>query len=265
MNRISKSRRPTASRVGLGAAMFLLAALVVPASSWAQGSFAETESWEFTLAPYLLFPHMNGRLAIGDTEADVDVGPGDIFERLDFGAMLYLELANQDWSVALDVIYMNLGERGMTPITGRDIEVDLKQTAVQAQALRRVAAWAEVGLGGRLSSIDGTLTIEPGEILPGTERIKTETWLDLLIAARFVIPDAGKWDVGVRGDIGGFGIGSDFAWQVFPFAGYRFSRLFELLLGYRAIGMDYESGEGETLFVYDMSIFGPQIGFLFRF
>ena len=74
-----------------------------------------------------------------------------------------------------------------------------------------------------------------------------------------------KWQLGVMGDVGGFGISSDFAWHVFPFVGYRFSRLFELRAGYRAIGMKYEKGEGEDYFLYDMTTFGPQLGFMFRF
>jgi hypothetical protein len=31
----------------------------------------------------------------------------------------------------------------------------------------------------------------------------------------------------------GFGIGSEFAWQVQAYAGYRFSRLFQITGGYR--------------------------------
>ncbi len=50
-----------------------------------------------------------------------------------------------------------------------------------------------------------------------------------------------------------------------PFAGYRFSNLFELVLAYRALGMDYETGSGAELFAYDVVTFGPEIGFLFHF
>ena len=43
------------------------------------------------------------------------------------------------------------------------------------------------------------------------------------------------------------------------------SSLFELVLAYRALGMDYETGNGADLFVYDLVTFGPEIGFLFHF
>ncbi len=31
------------------------------------------------------------------------------------------------------------------------------------------------------------------------------------------------------------------------------------------MGMDYETGSGTDLFVYDMTVFGPEIGFVFHF
>ncbi len=130
----------------------------------------------------------------------------------------------------------------------------------------RAATWAEIGIGGRFNSLKGGLFVAPGEIvLPGIDVSETKNWFDPLIAARLTAPLESKWHLGISGDVGGFGIGSDFAWQVFPFVGYRFSRLFELALGYRALGMDYKTGSGDELFVYDMVIFGPQLGLVFRF
>ena len=102
-------------------------------------------------------------------------------------------------------------------------------------------------------------------MLPGIDVSQTKTWFDPLIAARFTAPFESRFQLGIKGDFGGFGIGSDYAWQVFPFVGYRFSNLFELGAGYRAIGMKYETGSGTDLFIYDMVIFGPQIGLVFHF
>jgi anti-sigma factor RsiW len=92
-----------------------------------------------------------------------------------------------------------------------------------------------------------------------------QTWFDPGLGVRLSAPDAGRWHLSLQGDIGGFGIGSDFAWQVYPIVGYRFSDLFEVAGSYRAISMDYTSGEGSDKFVYDLTTFGPQAGLLFRF
>jgi hypothetical protein len=68
-------------------AVFLAGSVHVVA---AQSSAAEEDDpgWNFVVAPYLLFPHMNGQTSIRGRPVDVDIGPGDIFDNLDFGAML---------------------------------------------------------------------------------------------------------------------------------------------------------------------------------
>lgn len=240
-----------------------LLGLVVPHGAAAQDTSPDG-LWEFTVAPYLLFPHMDGDVTIRGIPVEVDVGPGDIFERLDFGVMLYFEAANPDWAFTLDLLYMNLGETGQLPVSERVAEADMKQLALEVRGMRRLASWAEVGVGGRLNVLEGGLFVEEGEVLPGIDVSQTKTWFDPLIAARFIAPLT-RWQLGVSGDIGGFGIGSDLAWQVYPFVGYRFSRLFALAAAYRWLGMDYETGSGTDMFRYDMVTFGPEIGFLFHF
>ena len=249
--------------IGMAAAVAGLAmTMVCPAHA----QEVDEDRWGLTVAPYFVFPNMSGQAGIGDVVVDVDASPGDVFDKLQFGFMLFLEMSNQDWAVGVDGLYMNLGQEGHTPILGREAEADMKQLAIQTNILRRVAAWAEVGLGVRLNSIESGLMVAPGEIvLPGIDVTVKNTWLDPLIAARFTIPMESKWHLGFQGDIGGFGISSDFAWQVFPFVGYRFSQVFELGAGYRAIGMKYETGSGDDYFLYDVVIFGPQLGIILRF
>lgn len=230
----------------------------------AQEPTGDANRWEFIVAPYLLLPHMDGSLTVRGNPIDVDVGPGDIFKRLDFGAMLYLEATNRDWAFTLDLLYMNLGETGQLPVSGRVAEADMKQLGLEVTGMRRIASWAEVGVGGRLNVIKGGLFVEEGQVLPGIDVSQTKTWLDPLIAARFVAP-LNRWRLEVSGDIGGFGIGSDLAWQIYPLVGYRFSKLFELSAAYRWLGMDYETGSGTDMFRYDMVTFGPEIGFVFHF
>jgi hypothetical protein len=47
--------------------------------------------------------------------------------------------------------------------------------------------------------------------------------------------------------------------------GYRFSDLLQTSLGYRYISMDYDEGDGEDRFLYDMDTFGfvARVGFNF--
>ncbi len=69
----------------------------------------------------------------------------------------------------------------------------------------------------------------------------------------------------VRGDLGGFGLGSNFTWQIEPLLNWHFSQLGSLQGGYRWLSTDYETGSGNTLFRYDMLKQGFQLGVTFHF
>lgn len=245
--------------------LLILCLVMFGAPIGAQAAQDDADGWEFVVAPYVLFPHMNGEATIRGIAVEVDLGPSDVFENLDFGAMLYLEMANTDWAITLDGLYMDLGAAAELPVSGRTGNANVKQWALEAKGLRRVAEWAELGIGARLNSIDMGLFVEAGMVLPEIDVSGKQTWFDPLIAARLMAPLENRWSLGVSGDIGGFGVGSSFAWQVLPFAGYRFTRVFQLVLAYRALGANYETGSGTDLFVYDLVTFGPEIGFVFHF
>ena len=225
----------------------------------------DADGWDFVVAPYLLLPHMNGDVNVAGTPSEVDVGPGDIFENLDFGAMLYLEMANPNWAITVDGYYVDLGVAADIPESGQTADVGVKQLMLEGAGLWRASEWAELGIGARLNSIKGSLFAEALGPAPEIDESSKHTWFDPVIVARLMAPLENRWRLGVRGDIGGFGIGSSFTWQVRPFAGYRFGSLFELLLAYRVLGVDYETGSGADLFAYDVVTFGPEIGLLFHF
>ena len=58
-----------------------------------------------------------------------------------------------------------------------------------------------------------------------------------------------------RGDIGGFGVGSDLMWQAEAALGFQLTRSIFAELGYRALSLDYEK-DGLT---YDTITHGPQV------
>jgi len=236
-------------------------------TSFAQEPLEEEKGWDFIVAPYVLFPSMNGNVAVKGIPVDVSVNAGDIFSNLDFGAMLYFEARNDKWAITFDGLYMDLSKKGVTPVLERDLKAEVSQLGLTMMGMYRLNSWAEVGIGGRLNSIGSKLDIAPGEIvLPGQDFSMNNTWFDPLIVARAMTRfNEDKWRLGLFVDLGGFGVGSDFAWEIHPFAGYQFSELFEMALAYRWLDMKYETGSGSTQFLYDMTTSGPELGFVFHF
>jgi hypothetical protein len=231
----------------------------------AQQETNSSDGWNFVVAPYVLFPYMNGFVAVRGNESAVAVGPGDIFSNLNIGAMIYAEGRTADWAVMVDILYMDLEETGEGPIFGRRIDTNVKQLMMEVTGMRRITPSFELGVGLRVNSIDGALLVQEGIILPELDVSGTQTWIDPFIAARLEAQLEDPWRLGIRGDIGGFGISSDFTWQLYPYFGHRFSKLFEMVLAYRWLGINYSTGSGNDRFEYDMTNFGPEFGFLFHF
>jgi hypothetical protein len=235
-------------------ALALLAPPVVP--GLAAQSPAPAPAREWRVSPYLIFPHMNGTTGVGPVDAEVDASPSDVFENLQFGAMLVVELRSGEWAVAFDGIYMDLGKDGERLPS----EVSVYQAALELAVFRRVAPWAEVVAGGRVNLMGGSAV---GPL--GQEFETDKSWFDPFVGTRLTAAGGERWTFVLRGDIGGFGVGSDLAWQVHPTAEYRLSRTVSLTGGYRVIGVDYEEGSGAERFAYDVRTFGPELGVVLHF
>lgn len=237
--------------------------------TYAQDTTVTKSKWKFLAEPYLMFPNMNGTIGLSTLpDASLDLSPGDILNHLQMGAMVYLEAHNDKWAVSSDLLYMKLGE-DLTPnkIVNKG-DATMKETVWEAAGMYRVIPWLEVGAGLRLYSINTVLNInyKTGALFDTarTESL-TKTWVDPVIITRITAPLKGKCLLQLRADVGGFGIGSKFAWQIQADAGYKFSKLFQATVGYRYIDVDYESGSGSDRFLYNIATFGPTVRFAFNF
>jgi hypothetical protein len=202
------------------------------------------------------------------TDAEVNADAGDIFSNLQIGAMLYFEAHNDHWAITSDLLYMDLkqdieGKRGI--VSG---EAGAKQFVWELAGLKKLRPWLEAGIGFRIINIEYDLEMQVNASVPGgagpRSKSISETWVDPVIIGRLKFP-AKKWLFQLREDVGGFGIGSDFTWQIHPDISYRFSKLFEMSIAYRVIGIDYENGTVSDRFKYDVDTYGPEIKFGFHF
>ncbi|MDT0553419.1 hypothetical protein [Urechidicola vernalis] len=239
----------------------LLCSLLINAQDSNINSSSDENQRTFLVEPYLMFPNMSGVNQIKRLPAvEVDANPGDIFGQLKFGGMLYFETTKNDWTLSSDFLYMHLAmgvEEGLLVQSG---ELVLKELLFEVSGLKRVTNWLEVGVGVRMISLkeDMELQLKVGAIGQITGGL-TETWFDPVVILRSNGSFNEQWFYKLRGDLGGFGIGSDFTWQIQAYVGYNFSEKFHLSLGYRNIDIDYENGADTDYFKYDMSTFGPNL------
>lgn len=198
---------------------------------------------------------MSGSTTLRGREAEVDVSASDIFSNLQFGAMGLFVARKGSWGFGSDVIWMALGT------TVREINVDFNQGAFAFYGLRRLGPAADLTFGLRVNTLQGELDFKR----LGVAVDQDKTWVDPLVGVTLRTPSERRVVVRVYTEIGGFGLGSDFAWQVFPTVGIRLGTAGSLEFGYRWLDIDYESGDGNERFGWDMLSQGPVIGFGFRY
>ena len=88
--------------------------------------------------------------------------------------------------------------------------MDFNQGAFAFYGLRRLGAAADVTFGMRMNTLQGKLKFKGPEI--GISQNKN--WVDPLVGLILRSPPDRRFLVGLYSEIGGFGLGSDFAWQI---------------------------------------------------
>lgn len=233
--------------------------------------YSSKNKWAFKVEPYMMFPYMKGDVAVRNLPAaSIDANMGEIFNKLQLGLMLNIEAGNDKWTITSDVIYMDLTQ----DINEGDVinsgEIGATQIAWELAGMRKVLPWLEVGVSGILNTLSNELNVNINNPGPGSGTTDksgdiSKSWVEPMIVTRIQSSPDKTLIYQFKGEIGGFGIGSDFAWQAEVDAGFHFSKLFQITAGYRIISLDYETGSGENLFVYDVDTFGPVIRLGFNF
>ena len=146
-------------------------------------------------------------------------------------------------------------------VTVRDTNVDFNQGAFAFYGRRRLGPAADFTFGMRVNTLQGKLKFKG----PDIQVEKDKTWVDPIVGLALHSPLESRFLLRLYAEIGGFGLGSDFAWQIFPSIGFRITESVSLEFGYRWLDVDYSSGEGNELFGYDVLTQGPLGGIGFRF
>jgi hypothetical protein len=92
-------------------------------------------------------------------------------------------------------------------------------------------------------------------------------WVDPFVGARIRHQLAPGKEVMLEGDVGGFGVGSDFSWQLVGTYGFDtslFGTPFHAVIGYRALSVDFSENGRFGKNGIDFVQHGPIMGVTFR-
>ncbi len=232
--------------------------LVLGASAAFAGETHKESNWDFNLAPlYLWMVDMEGDMGIGPIDATgLNVDFGTIFDNLEAVFTFHFEgVHRSNWGFFLDYSYIDIS--ASTTL----LSIDFTSILAEAGGYYRIGNGPHTFdfLGGvRYTKLESDITFTALPKLSGTE-----DWVDPIVGHRYMYNFNNKWKLNLRGDIGGFGAGSDFTWNAIGLIQFQPWKYAAILAGYRALYQDYESGTGADRFKYDMRLSGPVLALNF--
>ncbi len=281
LRRTPMTRRPF-RKAWLTGALF---AATCMAPAWAQESLPEgqasADGWQFSVAPYIWGVMINGDVTIAGAETSVDTGLVEIIEESDsiFAFLGHFEVMKGNFGAYLDTTYMDVHVD--SDIGVFDVDSDLRTLFMDVGAFYRVGEWPlgaqpsggdgrhlrlDLTAGARYTDLKVDLDLSVGALSTSLDNGKN--WIDPIVGGRVIADLTDRLVLVARSDIGGFGAGSDFTWNVIANLGYRFE-LFGApavaLGGYRALYQDFEEGSGLNKFAWDIWVHGPIIALNVKF
>lgn len=262
----------------------------------------DPDAWRFQSALYGWAIGVSGNMTARGQTVDVNANFFQVLDKSDSLAafMGYFEADKGKVGFYTDIVWTKLGfDKSLVsyrnPLPGvqlsatTNVALTTTMTIIEAGGLYELAHWQHApgsftaldGLVGFrywnntadlnlniIASLDVTaLGIERGRTFSIARNGGLE-WIDPVIGLRLRHQFTPSAHLMVRGDVGGFGLASQFAWQAaavynysWQFSGYSLGAL----LGYRALGVSYVRGSGSDTNGVDAVLHGPLIGFNIRF
>lgn len=245
--------------------LFLGTCLLLP-------TFANAQDWSQQFELYGILASIDGETSMGRvTGAEIDVDFDAILENLEMAGMMHYEAHHKSgWGVSLDYGFMDLG----SDISGRRggvTDISVKQVIFEGLAIRRFQledGLLDYTVGVRWWDNEIDVSVDPA-VLPGSFEVEIdEDWVDVVVGVRWLNNLNENWKFLLQGDVGGFGLESDFTGRVQVGALYQMKDKWVLDVKYIATWVDYENDETEGqpgYFAYDTVTHGPVIGVIYQF
>ena len=220
--------------------------------------FPETETpsqWDFSLRPYLFLSGLAGSVTAGPVTLPINSGFGDLVDHLRIGGFLAFTAEKEKWGFYADFQYISLVGKS----TGRiDAALELENLIAEADVSFRPGNTPTLKFmaGVRLYTVEQTLSFREEEL----PQVGT-TVIDPILGAHGVWELNDRWDFELRGDIGGFGVSSEFTYQLLALFHWDISNSINVPFGYRILSYQIQTGD----IWMDTRMSGLVLGLDFRF
>lgn len=230
------------------------------AAQTASTSASKSDSdWHLTVSPYLWFPGVHGGIGVDDRFAAIHVSAGDLLSHFRFGLMGTIEPRYKRIVMPLDIIWVRLGDDKALADLGTVANLKGSEFILTQKVGYRVIDTERLKIDGLAgfrywhfgSSVSFTTTSD--------NYSGSQNWVDPLVGGRITGILTPKIEITVAGDVGGWGVGSQLAYQAVGLLGYRIKPALTLQAGYRYLATNYVADRGFVDMVSSGVLFGVSI------
>ena len=227
------------------------------------------KAWSVDLVPYLWIAGYDGTFGLPGLPVDVpSVRSESTVEstaHVSAAVMLAAQLRYREFGLLLDGSWLQLkanGDSTTSAFSGTEVKSDFAYgTAALSYQLPPLGHLrSDVFAGTRIWYASMDIELLPGTA-PGFGVSSSRTWADPILGAHLRYDFTHHLFANVLGDVGGFGVGADIAWNVFGGVGYQFTTWFSANIGYRYLHEDYNQDN----FLMNVNVHGFLVGLGFDF
>lgn len=227
-----------------------------------------TSSWESTAVMYLWATGLRGDLATLPPlpSVSVNIGFDKVLQHLDGGIMGAGEIRNGRFLVDFDILYAKLGAsvnpRGPLFNSAKMNTSSFIGTLVGGYRIVEGPSYSLDVLAG-IRGYSVWTQLSTTSFVPALNLINshTESWVDPIIGVKGRVALNEKFFLTSWGFLGGFGVASKSSWDAMGGVGYVISKDMSAIVGYRALGVDYQRNG----FIYNIVQSGPIVALTYKF
>jgi hypothetical protein len=229
--------------------------------------------WTFAIDPLNgWLPGFKGDTRVFGVNASIDITAWDLIQNLD--ELLHAldgfyegsgEFRYRQFGLQYDVVYLDLAgskQFGGNVISG-SLDAAFKYTtwtlAGNYRFYETPTAYADLIAGARFTDVTVDLDLTLASL--GFEASDGDSWVDPVVGVKGRYNLDPHWYLKGSALYGGFGVGSDWVYDLSGFVGYEWNNGIELFAGWRITDTDYENGS----FKWDMQLSGPMMGLTIKF
>jgi hypothetical protein len=228
----------------------------------------ELSNWHVDWIPlYLWFSGLSGYVGLGGYVVPVHESVSDVFSQLNIALMSALDVRHKHLGVLTDLVFISLSTNEKTTPFGTvysGYSTNEKSFFLDPEIYGRVVDTERFSVdalaGTRIWHLNNAINLYKGGSATVTAG-QTQDWVDPVLGGRFRLNCNKGWYATLKGDAGGFGIGSQVTYQTIATIGKEFKKKYSLQAGYRYFAVDYKNAG----FLYNVHMNGPILGFNLRY